>query len=211
MSKSSLLNSKLLSELDIRKLDQEISSLEKLGLTKMQDLQPRTISIILEYLKAHKNGILGAGLTNSDLRLDVMIKHGNKDENANFFKAETIKYDDVNDEDELIKEFENKLLFSGNTQYFLNFQMMLSRDKPDSKPLDDILTSDTIKTTLPDSFNTIMTLIGTTNPTAAVVGTAINGAITILVDLLGTCWIITPIKLFLAMTRYGFKIEIILA
>lgn len=145
----------------------------------MQDLQPRTISIILEYLKAHKNGILGAGLTNSDLRLDVMINHGNKDENANFFKAETIKYNDVNDGDELIKEFENKLLFSGNTQYFLNFQMMLSRDKPDSKPLDDILTSDTIKTTLPDSFNTIMTLIETTNPTAAVVGAAINGAITI--------------------------------
>ena len=63
-----------------------------------------------------------------------MINHDNKNENANFFKAETIKYNDVNNGDELIKEFENKLLFSENTRYFLNFQMILSRDKPDSKP-----------------------------------------------------------------------------
>lgn len=179
MGKSSLLTCKLLSELDVQKLEQETMSLEKIGFMKMDNLEPKPINIVLEYLRAHKNGILGGSLTKSDLRLDVIVNHGNKDENANFFKAETIKYTSVSDGDELIKEFENKLLFSGNSKYFLNFQMMLSRDKPNSKSLEDILKPDTIKTTLPNSFNDIVALSTAVNPTAALVGAAINGALTI--------------------------------
>lgn len=179
MPKSSLLRTKLLSEIDIRKMETETKSMENLGFFKPAEIKPRPISVVLEYLKVHKNGILGGSLTRADLRLDVVVSHANKEENANFYTIDTIPYKNVADGDELVREFENKLLFSGNAKYFLNFQIMLSRDKPDSKSLKDLLTDDMLKNTIPDSFDSIFSLINAINPTAAIIGGAINGAITI--------------------------------
>lgn len=115
-----------------------------------------------------------------DIRVDALVVHGNatQAEKADFYHPSTFSFPRVADGDALSIGQPGLLLFYGQPRYFLDFFLLVSRDRNNSDNLAQLLTQNVTTKTLDPAVKPILEL-ATSAITSSAVTLALQAAVTV--------------------------------